>query len=218
MTMVRTLTAVVLVAGLLLVGGGVSAREAALSTDTPTGLSEAEALDLQYLRDEEKLARDVYLYFAAIYNKPIFSDIAASEQQHMDAVKTLLDRYNIEDPVAGLAEGEFHEKAHADYYRDLTAAGTPDPGEELLVALEGALWAGATIEDLDILDISEMLARTDKGDLRTVYENLIKGSRNHLRAFCDLLVSLYGHDYKAQFLDQEEVDAILATGRETGKD
>ena len=81
--MVRTLTAVVLVAGLLLVGGGVSAREAALSTDTPTGLSEAEALDLQYLRDEEKLARDVYLYFAAIYNKPIFSDIAASEQQHM---------------------------------------------------------------------------------------------------------------------------------------
>ena len=30
----------------------------------------------------------------------IFSNIASSEQKHMDAIKTLLDRYGLDDPAA----------------------------------------------------------------------------------------------------------------------
>ncbi len=55
--------------------------------------------DLIQLREEEKLARDVYLYLYTHWNQWIFSNIAKSEQQHMDAVKGLLDKYDIEDPV-----------------------------------------------------------------------------------------------------------------------
>ncbi len=62
-------------------------------------LSQEEIDDLVYLREEEKLARDVYLHLYNTWGQWIFENIAASEQQHMDAVKTLLDRYGIHDPV-----------------------------------------------------------------------------------------------------------------------
>ncbi len=64
-------------------------------------LSEAEINSLTYMREEEKLARDVYVYLHDMYGSPIFDKISVSEQTHMDAIKTLLDRYGIPDPVAG---------------------------------------------------------------------------------------------------------------------
>ena len=178
-------------------------------------LSDQEIEDLQHLRDEEKLARDVYLYFYDIYGKPIFSNIAASEQQHMDAVKTLLDRYGINDPVSGLERGEF--AYYQELYDQLTADGTPAEGEQLLDALQRALYVGATIEDMDIVDIQIMITHTNRFDLINVYENLMKGSRNHLRSYCDLLYTLYDYEYIAQFLSQGEVDAILDSDKEIGK-
>ena len=78
-----------------------------------------------------------------------------------------------------------------------------------------ALWVGATIEDMDIFDIKHMLENTDKSDLVSVYENLMKGSRNHLRSFCGQLESS-GEIYEAQYLEQSEVDSILNTAREAG--
>jgi len=101
-------------------------------------------------------------------------------------------------------------------YDNLTNEGTPAEGEPLLDALERALHVGATIEDLDIYDIQDMLLITSKDDLINVYENLMKGSRNHLRSYAGLLYTLYGVEYVAQFLYQEEVDAILSSPRETG--
>lgn len=179
-------------------------------------LSEAEITDLRHLREEEKLARDVYRYFYDIYQKAVFSNIASAEQQHMDAVKTLLDRYGIADPVAGLGPGVFADPDFQQLYDDLTAAGTPAEGEQLLDALQRALHVGATIEDMDIYDIQFMVLNTSRDDLINVYQNLMKGSRNHLRSFAGLLESLYGVDYVAQYLSQEDVDAIISSPKETG--
>ena len=49
-----------------------------------------------------------------------------------------------------------------------------------------------------------------------VYENLLRGSRNHLRAFVKVLAK---HDvtYTPQILDQEEFDGIVSTPKETGR-
>lgn len=82
---------------------------------------------------------------------------------------------------------------------------------------EGALHVGATIEDLDILDIQVMLTNTSRYNLINVYENLMKGSRNHLRSYGGLLLSLYDYKYQAQYLTQEEVDAIISSEKETGR-
>jgi len=159
------------------------------------------------MREEEKLARDVYRYLYDVWGQWIFDNISASEHQHMDAVKKLLDGYGIEDPVKNDIEGVFANDDLQALYDVLVAT-----GESTQL---NALWVGATIEDMDIFDISLMLNNTAKSDLISVYENLMKGSRNHLRSFCGQLESS-GETYEAQYLEQSEVDSILNTAREAG--
>jgi len=173
--------------------------------DPPVALTEQEISDLVHLREEEKLARDVYLHLFDVWGQWIFENIAASEQRHMDAVKNLLDRYGVEDPVGDDVEGVFTNQDLQSIYDSLIATGN-------LSSID-ALYVGATIEDLDIYDIQHMVANTDKPDLLSVYENLMKGSRNHMRSFCGLLET-FDEFYTAQYLTQEEVDAIVSSDRE----
>jgi hypothetical protein len=42
---------------------------------------------------------------------------------------------------------------------------------------------GAFIEEFDIIDIQHAIAETSHSDVENVYENLVRGSRNHLRSF-----------------------------------
>ncbi len=62
-------------------------------------LSVDEAATLTFMREEEKVARDVYLNMAARWALPPFANIAKSEQQHMDAIKAKLDKYGLPDPA-----------------------------------------------------------------------------------------------------------------------
>ena len=139
-------------------------------------LTEEVAEHLLFLREEEKLARDVYLYFFDAYQVPVFKNIAGSEQNHMDAVKRLLDTYGLDDPAAGLDEGEFIDPLLAELYDDLVSDGD--------CCVEAAMLVGGFIEEYDILDIMDILAIEGlPSDVKNVCENLLKGSHNHLRAF-----------------------------------
>jgi hypothetical protein len=171
-------------------------------------LEEAEREDLVYLREEEKLARDVYRALHATFEIRAFSNIAASEQRHMDAVGALLRKYGVEDPVGDRAEGVFRNEELQKLYDKLVKAGRES---EL-----HALTVGATIEDLDIRDLGENIARTDKEDLLVVYQNLRKGSRNHMRAFVGLLEARNA-TYEARFLTAEELEQILESPHERGR-
>jgi hypothetical protein len=62
-------------------------------------LSAEEAASLLFMREEEKLARDVYNTLSATWGIQSFSIIASSEQRHMDEIKVLLDRYALTDPT-----------------------------------------------------------------------------------------------------------------------
>jgi len=138
-------------------------------------LTSAEESWLTYLREEEKLARDVYLFLSAKWQSRIFKNIAASEQIHMDAVKTLLDRYGIADPAAGKAPGVFTNEELQSLYYDLIQDGS--------VSLVEALNVGVFIEETDIDDLNAGIATTKRKDIITVYSNLLAGSYNHLDAF-----------------------------------
>jgi hypothetical protein len=144
-----------------------------------TPLSETEIKWLTNMREEEKLARDVYLAFFEKYSLRVFKNIAASEQKHMDAIKTLLDRYQITDPA--LAEiGIFTPDSGLQaVYDKLTADGS--------VSLVEALKAGVFIEEMDIDDLEEAISATTHKDLIIVYNNLLQGSQNHLDAFNSVL-------------------------------
>ena len=202
----------VAVVGLVLImitgGSALAGKNGQGNVSGQQALSQAEKEALIFSREEEKLARDVYLFLFDVWGQWIFENIAASEQQHMDAVKNLLDKYNLDDPAEGQAEGEFNNTDLQNLYDILTGRGT----ESKLQALD----VGATIEDLDIFDLQNLLELTDKADITRVFENLIKGSRNHLRAFVGQL-ELLGETYEAQYLEQNEVDEIVNSERETGR-
>ena len=160
------------------------------------------------MREEEKLARDVY---DAMYDKwglSVFTNISASEQTHTDTIKYLLDKYEVDDPVMDDERGVFTSPVYFELYNQLVAKGE--------VSLSEALIVGVTIEDLDIFDLEELLIGTVNLDIISAYENLIKGSRNHMRAFIRLL-DREGGIYEAQYLSQEEIDEIVSAQQERGR-
>jgi len=126
-------------------------------------LSQQEIDDLKFLREEEKLARDVYLYSYDKYGNTIFNNISNSEQQHMDSVLTLLNKYGIDDPALS-ERGKFSNQILQGLYNDLTALSDK--------SLIDALTVGAIIEDLDIKDIEVNESRTSRDDILIIYNPL----------------------------------------------
>ena len=138
-------------------------------------LTDQEIENLIYLREEEKLARDVYLVMLDLWGKVIFANISESEQRHMDAVGRLIDKYDLSDPVVDDAIGEFTNPEFTELFTQLVETGSE--------SLEAALEVGVQIEELDIADIEQMLTETDHRDVQNVLRNLLAGSYNHLDAF-----------------------------------
>jgi hypothetical protein len=144
------------------------------SAPTPA-LTDDETYWLTYMREEEKVARDVYLTLNNTWKLRILNNIAASEQTHMDAIKKLLDTYSIPDPAAGKGIGEFTNPDLQKLYNDLILRGSSSKAESLKV--------GVIIEETDIDDLNEAIAISQHNDIKTVYSNLLQGSLNHLDAF-----------------------------------
>ncbi len=183
-------------------GGDLSTRLDAL----PIGeLSEAEQAGLVQMREEEKLAHDVYVALGEQWDLRTFDNISAAETTHADAVGALLERHGLDDPAAGNDAGLFTNPDLQSLYDDLVAQGS-----ESLVA---ALTVGATIEDLDIADLQALATTTP--DLDLVYANLEQGSRNHLRAFTKQL-DKNGAAYSPTYISQAEYDEIIAGPTERG--
>jgi len=182
---------------------------AAQSLDQAVGeLTAEETATLSHMREEEKLARDVYLALHKAWGLRIFANIAASEQKHTDALANLLARHGIPDPVVDDTPGVLIDEELSELCEKLI-----DSGEKSLV---NALLVGATVEDLDIADLEIAIAETDKPDLRRVYSNLLRGSENHLRAF---VAWLAGQDetYTPQFISQERFDEIIGAAPNRGR-
>jgi hypothetical protein len=137
--------------------------------------TEAEAQSLAFMREEEKLARDVYQQLYEKWNLTTFRNISASEEQHFKAVGTLLTRYGVADPAADTQPGIFVDKTLTELYSQLMAKGT--------LSLKDALEVGVLIEQTDINDLKTSLGATAKFDIVRVYTNLLSASFQHLDAF-----------------------------------
>jgi len=176
---------------------------AARLTASTTTLTTEEKNDLLFMREEEKLARDVYLTLHDIWGTPVFANIATSEQQHMDAILRLLNTYKLPDPTVGKLVGEFVNEELQALYNALIARGKQSALEALLV--------GGVIEETDIEDLNAAMATSRLSNIDKVYQNLLNGSYNHLRAFASNIQSLTGQPYVAQVVSQEIVDSILGS-------
>ncbi|MBN2807992.1 MAG: DUF2202 domain-containing protein [Deltaproteobacteria bacterium] len=188
------------------VNSGSGSGMAALPYDYP---SAAEISALTYMVEEEKVARDVYTVLYESTAIPAFANIAAAEQKHMDAIIALLNKYELVNPVAELAAGNFNNGDLQALYNQLVAAGQVNDEEALLV--------GATIEDVDIFDLLHELTVVDNEDISAVFTNLLEGSKNHLRAFnALLLLNGYSAYQASEYLTQAEIDAILDAAPSNG--
>lgn len=156
-------------------------------------LSSSEVEDLIFMREEEKLAHDVYVNLYAKWGLSIFQNIANSEAAHTAAIKNLLDIYGIDDPAAGNGVGEYTNPELQNLYNQLVAQGSQ--------SLADALKVGISIEELDIQDLQARIARTTNADIQLVYNNLLKGSENHLRAFTSTLERQTGDVLVLQYRD-----------------
>lgn len=185
--------------------GGITA--ATVSKISQQTLSALEIENLMYMREEEKLARDVYLSMFDAWGLAVFENIAASEQNHTDSVRDMIEKYRLTDPVLDDSVGAFVNQQLADLYATLIARGMQSSLE--------ALHVGALIEEVDMRDLQRAIDESDNDDIRQMYEKLLRGSRNHLRAFVRQIEAL-GVVYEAQLLSQEEVDAIVDAPVERG--
>ena len=184
----------------LVVGGTLWANGPGTRQDIGV-LDAAETEALVYMREEEKLARDVYIGLHELWGSPVFANIAESEQRHMDTMANMLDLYSIPDPVVSDAVGAFSAASGlAAWYAELMNRGND--------SLLEAFMTGAYIEEAEIRDLRLAIEATDEQPLLNAYTNLLAGSRNHLRAFVAHIAAL-GVDYVAQVLDQADVDAIV---------
>ncbi|MDO9220786.1 MAG: DUF2202 domain-containing protein [Thiobacillus sp.] len=183
-----------------------AANGSAADTAALSSLSQTEKTDLLFMREEEKLARDVYLTLYETWGLAVFSNIASAEQSHMDAILKLLRTYRLPDPAAGKAIGEFTSPTLQSLYDTLMEKGR-------LSALD-ALQVGGIIEETDMRDLVDAIERSDNADIDATYENLLCGSRNHLRAFARNLESMTSQAYTALVITQDEVDTIVSSPME----
>jgi len=171
-------------------------------------LNEKEIEGLLYMREEEKLAHDVYRVFYEKYNRRIFKNIARSEQKHTNAVLILINRYELTDPVSTNDIGVFINQDLQNLYDALIAKGNN--------SLIDALAVGAEIEEVDILDLIKYIEDIEENnDLLHVYNNLLRGSRNHLRAYTKNLEKL-DIIYEPLHLEQSIYEDIINSPYERG--
>ncbi|HMS55482.1 MAG TPA: DUF2202 domain-containing protein [Fimbriimonadaceae bacterium] len=180
---------------------------APLGAQTPQ-ISTEDIAALATMRQEEKLAHDVYAALGQKWGDRPFLNIAGAESQHMEAVRGLLVRYGKPDPIASLKDGEFKDVEFTNLYRELVKKGNASRLDALKV--------GAKIEELDLSDLNKRLATTKANDIKRVFENLARGSRNHLRAFAGA-IKRAGGTYKAEHLSQAEFDKIANSPMERGR-
>ena len=149
---------------------------APVAAPTPAARADAQlAADLAFMREEEKLAHDVYTALAKKWDARIFTNIAAGEQRHTDTMAALLDHYDVADPADGRGAGEYENDELQALYKELVTKGS--------ASLAAAREVGKTIEKTDIADLDERIARTSEANVLAAYKTLRTASEGHLRAF-----------------------------------
>lgn len=169
-----------------------------------TGL---ELTTLLKMKDEEKLARDVYASLYQKWNSQVFSRISYAENNHLNAIVNILKYYEQADTLVE-ETGVFADNEMQNIYNELLSKGS--------ASIEEAYKTGALIEEMDIKDLNNALAETSNANISMVYENLMKGSRNHLRSFYKQLNNV-GTIYTPIYLSENEYNQIVTSPIEKGK-
>lgn len=162
-------------------------------------LTEAEIAGLMEMREEEKLARQFYIFMYEKYEYRVFNNISKSENAHTSAVLYLIGGFGLTDPTPAV-DTEFCNPIFTELYTQLTEKGS----ESLIQALK----VGAYIEELDINDLQNLIETTENPAVKKVYGNLLRASKIHLKAFTNSL-KLLNETYTPTVISVEKYNEIL---------
>ena len=150
---------------LFIVGGLVMLVQPAAAQTADGSLTDEDIASLLYMREEEKLAHDVYVMLYDLWGAQIFNNIASSEQNHTEMVLALLNQYGLDDPAAGNGVGVFTNPDLQALYDDLVSQGSQ--------SYEAALLVGGLIEEVDIADLRAELENSNVAAIQQVYQSLL---------------------------------------------
>ncbi|HNP53363.1 MAG TPA: DUF2202 domain-containing protein [Ferruginibacter sp.] len=163
-------------------------------------ISETVLNDIRYMREEEKLARDVYDSMYLRWQLTPFKNIRQSETMHMKRMKELIEIYQISDPVQSEERGVFTNNQLKMLYHQLIETGSQ-------TALD-ALKIGARIEEIDIQDLLNKQKNTNDETILSTYRVLLSASERHLNAFVRNL-KMRNVIYQPVVLRQATFDEII---------
>jgi hypothetical protein len=123
-------------------------------------LTQKQKDDLIFMYQEEKMARDVYIALGKKWGERVFLNIQRSEQNHMNAIERLLNKYSLSVLVDNSDIGHFANEELQALYNDLLAKGN--------LSLKDALEVGVAIEETDIADLEEKMANTPLDILKSI--------------------------------------------------
>lgn len=168
---------------------------------------DADEIEFIYaLREDEKISRDLALSFAELYpNEQFFRRVANAGTTHIETIEALLDYYEIEYPKLS-ARGLFSDEARQEHYDQLLEMGNTE---------ENAYRAIAQLEEEDIVAYSEVLNDISNPNIEIVVSNLLRSSKNHLRAVVRQINRL-GGEYRPLLLDEATYDKIVSSAPEKG--
>lgn len=166
-------------------------------------LTDAEINSIMSLREEEKVAYDVYTFMFEKYESKVFKNIAENEKDHMDKIKELIIQFNLNDPLSGISDqkGVFNNKKMQALYDEMIMAGN--------YGLLDALRAAARFEETDIIDLRNDLSAASDQTVVNTYINLESSSQDHLRALVKVIKD-EGISYKPSYLSKEDFDKIMS--------
>jgi hypothetical protein len=128
-----------------------------------------------------------------------FANAAATEATHTEAVRLLIDRYDLADPAPSATVGIAGNPTFSHLYQEFVTTGS--------ASYVGALKIGARIEELNIKDLKARSSTSP--DIASVFAELERGSRNHLRAFVRQ-IERHGAQYATTHITQAEFDLIVS--------
>lgn len=220
----RYLGALLLVLGTA--SGPGNAADALAREDAATTLDFNEQTHLVFICEEEKLARDVYHLFSRRFPElGVFAELEAAKESGRCTVEELLRRYRVSIPRVNDNVGVFSWGIYGRHFTEkflvLSNQGSLNP--------LSALYAGAFIEELNIIDINQCpkvivdvdngindasacgMKYTDNPAIRAAYDELLAESRRHLQILVNNIEQRTGPgSYRAQLLQPEDLASIVA--------
>ncbi len=168
-------------------------------------LTEDEKLAIIHMREEEKMARDIYRELSKTTKSKAFVNIPVSENRHMDVFDQLIDRYDLEDPVKDESEqGVFTNTKFTKLYKELTEKGKKSDKD--------AFEVGAMVEDINMANLIKYGNVTDKKDLKLAYSTLLKQSKHHMSAFYRNLKRV-GGDFNPKYITEAQLLEAVNSGK-----